>query len=331
MIFQRSEDINSEYVFLKIDGFINGNSVYVKMENMNLGGSIKLKTARALIDAAEKKTDLKNSKHVIESSSGNLGIALSIICASRNYKFTCVVDKNTLPHTIKVMKAYGAEVVVIGKPDPEKGYLGERLNYIRQRLEGSSDLVWTNQYESIENRDAHAELTARELLSDFPVIDYLFIAAGTTGTLMGCVKTIAKESPATKIIAVDAKGSVIFGTLAAPRHIPGLGASVPPPLFDSKDVFDQVQVSEMDTVQTCRDIAQRFGFLAGGSTGTVLSAIKQYSHHIPAGSIVVMISPDGGERYIDTIYSDEWCRQRNLLNQNETPHYNYPSETANNE
>ncbi len=211
------------------------------------------------------------------------------------------------------MKAYGAEVIVIEKPDPEKGYLGSRLNYIRKTLMSDNNLVWTNQYECPDNSEAHARLTARELLIEFPVIDYLFVAAGTTGTLMGCVQTITEESPATKIIAVDTEGSVIFGTPPAPRYIPGMGASVPPPLFDSKNLFDMVQVSEMDTVQTCRMVAQRYGFLAGGSTGTVLTAIQHYSHKIPTGSVVAMISPDGGERYIDTIYSDEWCRQKGLL------------------
>ncbi|ACS85469.1 2,3-diaminopropionate biosynthesis protein SbnA [Musicola paradisiaca] len=317
MRYQTAENVNDGHAFLEINDFIKNNSVHVKIENMNPGGSIKIKTAIALINAAEKNLGLKEKKNVIESSSGNLGIALSIICAARQYKFTCVADKNTLPHTIKVMKAYGAEVIVIDKPDPERGYLGGRLNYIRKRLISDNSLVWTNQYESLANRDAHANLTARELLNEFPNIDYLFIAAGTAGTLMGCVKTITEESPATKIIAVDTKGSVIFGTPPAPRYIPGMGASVPPPLFDSKDLFDMVQVSEIDTVQTCRSVARRYGFLAGGSTGTVLTAIQEYSHKIPAGSVVVMISPDGGERYIDTIYSDEWCQQKGLLSLNE--------------
>ncbi|AUH00498.1 2,3-diaminopropionate biosynthesis protein SbnA [Prodigiosinella confusarubida] len=317
MIYQTSESINNGNIFLKFNDFIKNNSVYIKIENMNQGGSIKIKTAIALVDAAEKNAGLKEKKHVIESSSGNLGIALSIICAARKYKFTCVADKNTLPHTIKVMKAYGAEVIVIEKPDPEKGYLGSRLNYIRKTLMSDNNLVWTNQYECPDNSEAHARLTARELLNEFPVIDYLFVAAGTTGTLMGCVQTITEESPATKIIAVDTEGSVIFGTPPAPRYIPGMGASVPPPLFDSKNLFDMVQVSEMDTVQTCRMVAQRYGFLAGGSTGTVLTAIQHYSHKIPTGSVVAMISPDGGERYIDTIYSDEWCRQKGLLQLNE--------------
>ncbi len=313
MIHQTAECINDGKIFLKIDDFIKNNSIHIKIENMNPGGSIKIKTAIALVDAAEKNLGLKEKKHVIESSSGNLGIALSIICAARKYKFTCVADKNTLPHTIKVMKAYGAEVIVIEKPDPKRGYLGGRLDYIKKRQISDNSLVWTNQYESSANREVHARLTARELLSEFPVIDYLFIAAGTTGTLMGCVQTVTEESPATKIIAVDTEGSVIFGTPPAPRYIPGMGASVPPPLFDSKNLFDMVQVSEMETVQTCRLFARRYGFLVGGSTGTVLTAIRDYSHKIPAGSVVVMISPDGGERYIDTIYSDEWCRQKGFL------------------
>lgn len=313
MIYQTAESINDGRVFLKIDEFIKNNSIYVKIENMNPGGSVKIKTAIALVDAAEKNQDLKNKKHVIESSSGNLGIALSIICAARKYNFTCVADKNTLPHTIKVMKAYGAEVIIIETPHPERGYLGARLDYIKKRLVSDNSLVWTNQYESSANREAHARLTARELLNEFPVIDYLFIAAGTTGTLMGCVQTVTEASPATKIIAVDTKGSVIFGTPSAPRYIPGMGASVLPPLFDSKNLFDMVQVSEKETVQTCRLFARRYGFLVGGSTGTVLTAIRDYSPKIPAGSVVVMISPDGGERYIDTIYSDEWCLQKGLL------------------
>ncbi|EFP95683.1 2,3-diaminopropionate biosynthesis protein SbnA [Vibrio caribbeanicus] len=309
MIFKKIDDVLHDDVFLEINGLIDDLDVIIKLECFNLGHSIKLKTAKALIDAAEVDGIDASKNRIIESSSGNLGVALSAICASRNYDFTCVVDKNTLKSNIKQMEAYGAKVIVIDKPDNRDGYLGSRIRYIKEQLSYDKDLIWLNQYRNPANIEAHSSKTAQKIINEFPNLDYLFVGAGTTGTLMGCVDAFKNQLPKTKIIAVDSIGSVTFGAPRSKRHIPGLGASVMPFFFDDEYLTDKIQVSEIETIKMCREIASKYGYLPGGSTGTVVAAIKKYASKIPKGSSVVAISPDSGERYVSTIYCDEWVHK----------------------
>ena len=308
MIYQRADDILHDRVFLQLDDFIPQTAIHLKLECFNLGNSIKLKPARALVDDAERNRGLKQKRKIIESSSGNLGLALSVICSSRNYHFTCVADANTLPQNIKAMEVYGTDVVVITQKDANGGYLDNRLTFIREAMAKDPDLIWLDQYRNLNNPKTHAQLTATSILEQFGHVDYLFIGSGTTGTLMGCAEHFKKVSPHTKIIAVDAVGSVIFGTPAGPRYIPGLGSSVGAPLLNHHLVDDLVHVPEINTIKACRRLAQQYGYLGGGSTGTVLAAIVAYQQHIAPDSVVVAISPDAGERYIDTIYNDQWCQ-----------------------
>lgn len=310
MIYERTEQLILDNVFLRLQGFLATADVYLKIESFNPGGSIKMKTALALIDDAERNKNLKSSRHVIESSSGNLGIAISSICAARGYKFTCVADKNTLPESLQLMRAYGTDVIVIDKPDANGGYLGSRLEYIKKRLDEDKNVVWLNQYSNLANPKAHSDRTAAAILAEFEHVDYLFVGAGTTGTLVGCVDRFNVHSPKTRIIAADSAGSVTFGHPPGKRHIPGLGASVLPPLFKRDGIYDFVTVDEKDTLATCRNFSRGNGMLIGGSTGTVLAAVKQYAHAIPPGSTVVAIAPDGGDRYLSSIYSDEWVSSK---------------------
>jgi cysteine synthase A len=111
-------------------------------------------------------------------------------------------------------------------------------------------------------------------------------------------------------VAVDTVGSVTFGGPAASRHLPGLGASVPPPLFDGDHTYRKIEIPEADAVRTCRMLARRYGYLAGGSTGTIVSAVLSMRSDIEPGSLVVALSPDTGDRYFDTVYDDDWVVAR---------------------
>lgn len=310
MIFKSTDEIILDNVFVKLAGFIGKSTPHLKIESYNPGGSIKMKTAIALIDDAEKKTDLKKNRRMIESSSGNLGVAISLICAARGYKFTCVVDKNTLPVNLKLIKIYGAEVVVVEKLDRNGGYLGTRLEYIKEKLKSDPGMVWLNQYQNHANPAVHAERTAHAILVEFPRLDFLFIGAGTTGTLAGCVNKFRSASPSTKIVAVDSIGSVNFGGPPSKRHIPGLGSSVSPYFLSHQGIADFIHVAEAETVEVCNRMAREYGLLVGGSTGTVLAALKNYERHIPKNSSIVAISPDNGDRYVETLYCSNWINDR---------------------
>ena len=222
--FPRASELFLDDVFAPFEGIL-AQPVFVKIEALNVAGSVKIKTALNLINTMEAQGHIFPHSKIIESSSGNLGVALSMICAGRGYAFTCVVDPNTSSRNIKIMEALGARIVMISKPDENGGYLGSRIQYIKQLLADDPDYVWTNQYANPANADAHRRWTAAAIDHRFPRLDYLFIGAGTTGTLMGCVKHFRANRPSVKIIAVDAKGSVTFGHPPGKRHIPGLGTS----------------------------------------------------------------------------------------------------------
>ena len=310
MIFNSIDDVITDNIFLKLPKYLDHLGIYLKLEGLNPAGSIKLKTAVSLINDAELNKGLSTDVEVIESSSGNLGVALSMVCAARGYKFTCVVDPNTPEQMIKIMSAFGANVVSVNQRDANGGFLGSRIAYIKRCLVEKSKLIWLNQYANPANPRAHSCYTATAILNEFKSVDYLFIGAGTTGTLMGCIHKFKEMSPSTIIVAVDAVGSVTFGQQPGSRYIPGLGTSRRPEIFNPDITDESVFVEELETIEECHFLVSKYGLLAGGSTGTVLAGIKKYKGEIPSGSTVVAISPDMGWHYINSVYSRDWIASK---------------------
>lgn len=303
-----SSTLRGSPYFLKLNR-IADYRVNLKIEAFNPAGSIKLTTAESLIRDAERNGKISKNSIVIESSSGNLGVALASVCSRRGYRFTCVIDPNTTKNNISMMRAIGAEIIEVTERDSSGGYLGTRIDYVKQYLNDNANAYWTNQYANPANPTAHDEETAREILERFPEIDLLAIGAGTTGTLMGCIAHFRRNKPSTRILAVDSVGSLNFG-VSGKRYIPGLGTSRLPEIFDAKNVSDFVLIPELDTIRTCRMIARKEGYLAGGSTGTVVAGLKARKDLTEASSCIVALSPDGGEKYLDTIYNDDWVKEK---------------------
>ncbi len=151
------------------------------------------------------------------------------------------------------------------------------------------------------------------MLKAFGQVDYLFIGVGTGGTLMGCVDYFRRRSPTTRIVAVDAVGSVNFGPgTGTKRYIPGLGTSRRPEIIDMSAPDEILMIPEWETVRECRWLARSTGLLAGGSTGTVLAAVRRVAASIPPDATVVAIAPDLGERYLHSVYDDDWVAERGL-------------------
>jgi cysteine synthase A len=280
--------------------------LYLKCEGFNFAGSVKLKAATEMVNAAERAGILRPGSVLVESSSGNLGVALSVLAASRGYGFLCITDRRCNVPTVRLMEALGSTVHVVDQPDPHGGFLGARIAYVRALCASDERYVWLNQYTNQGNWRAHYRTTAPAIARRFPQLDVLFVGAGTTGTLMGCARWFWQGRRRVRIVAVDAVGSVTFGGEARPRMIPGLGTSVGSPFLDMSYIDDVIHVEEADTVQTCRRLAAR-GFLFGGSTGTVVSgATRWLAQHDTRQLTAVAIAPDLGERYLDTIYQTNW-------------------------
>ncbi len=296
---------NAEQLFVDLTSTF-GHQLFLKCEGFNFAGSVKLKAALAMVEAAERAGRLHQGSVLVESSSGNLGVALSMIAANRGYEFVCVTDTRCNPATRRVMEALGARIQTIREPDPHGGYLGARIDHVRALCASDKRYVWLNQYANPNNWKAHFRTTAPAIAGEFPELDVLFVGAGTTGTLMGCARFFRQWHRRVHVVAVDAVGSVTFGAAPAPRMIPGLGTSVRPEQLDEAFVDEVVLVEEEDTIRACRRMASR-GFLFGGSTGTVVSgAMGWLAAHGGPGLTAVAIAPDMGERYLDTVYHDGW-------------------------
>jgi cysteine synthase A len=200
---------------------------------------------------------------------------------------------------------------MVTEPDPLTGeYLPVRLRRVQHLVATTPHAFSPNQYVNPLNPRAH-EVTMREIAEALHgQVDYLFCATSTTGTLSGCSTYVREHGLPTKIVAVDAVGSVLFGDQQAGlRLIPGHGASVRPELFDPSAADKVVHVTDLECVVGCRRLTLLEAILAGGSSGAVVAALEKMSNIIPDGANCVLILPDGGDRYLDTIYSDSWVSE----------------------
>ena len=298
---------NEGHLFVDLKS-ICGQPLHLKCEGFNFAGSIKLKAANEMVESAERDGLLTPESILVESSSGNLGVALSMIAASKGYQFLCVTDSRCNLSTRLLMEALGSEVHVIADQDSNGGFLGTRIEYVRQLCASDERYVWLSQYTNAGNWRAHYRTTAPEIAQQFPDLDVVFIGAGTTGTLMGCARWFRQWHRPVRIVAVDSVGSVAFGGEPGRRMIPGLGMSMRPPLLDESVVDEVIRVEEADTIRMCHRMARR-GFLFGGSTGTVVSGATDWlARNDASGLSAVAIAPDMGERYLDTVYQTNWLQ-----------------------
>jgi cysteine synthase A len=292
--------------FLVCDRF----RLYAKLEGFNPGGSMKDRPAMRMIEQGLRAGLINPGTVIIESSSGNMGIGLAQVCSYYGLQFICVIDPKTTQQNIRLLQAYGAKIDLVVKPDPETGeFLQARINRVKSLLGSIENSFCPNQYANENNSDAHHQTMDEIASAMWGRVDYLFCAVSTCGTLRGCSEYIRKNKLNTKLIAVDAKGSVIFSGEKAKRLIPGHGAAVKPQLFRDGLASECVHVTDIDSVIGCRRLVRREAILAGGSSGAVLMAVHYYQDLIRQGSNCVAILPDRGERYLDTIYSDSWVTE----------------------
>lgn len=284
--------------------------IYVKLESTNPFGSMKDRAAIYIIKSAYELGLINNQTTIIESSSGNFGVALATVCKKMGLRFICVIDANTNSATEKLLVAYGTEIIKITEADEYGGYLINRLAKVKEIISQSKNIYWTNQYENPLNAEAYHSL-ADEIIFDIKDPDYIFIPVSSGGTITGVSCKIKEKCPHTKIIAVDSMGSVIFGGQARKRHLPGLGSSIVPAILKQAQIDDIVMVEEINMIRECHDYFDKNSVLIGGSSGACLYAIRKYCgcNNLPINSKIVAIFPDKGERYIDTIYDDSWCRE----------------------
>jgi cysteine synthase A len=285
--------------------------VWAKLEGLNPGGSAKDRPACRIIEQALEERLIDRDTVVIEATSGNMGIGFAQACAYHGLRFIAVVDPKTPRQNLRILEVYGAELDMVSKPDPATGELLQaKVKRVAELLELHPNSFWPDQHGNLANPQAHYDGTIQEVVEALDgAPDYLFVATSTCGTLRGCADYLRDNGMSTVVVAVDARGSVIFGGPRGKRLMPGLGAGEPPAIWDAGLADQVVYVSDLDCVRGCHVLVREESVLAGGSSGGVITAVQRLARRIPAGATCVAILPDRGERYLETVYSREWVRE----------------------
>lgn len=282
-------------------------NLYAKLEFLNMTNSIKARTAFYILRSAIKRGEVTQNTTLVESSSGNFAVAMATICRYMGLKFISVIDGNINKITEKLLNSIAYKVIKVIERDNTGGFLLNRLKTVQDMLR-NPNMYWTNQYNNNENFCAHYYGTGEELVKEFNHLDYAFIGVGTGGTIAGVSQKLKEKFRNIKIIAVDTKGSVIFGGDPQRRYIPGIGSSIRPKLV-KKAIIDEVMIiPEIETVRGCHKLLNEYGIFAGGSSGTTFIAVNKYfeKKKLDYTPNIVFLCPDAGLPYIDTIYNSEW-------------------------
>lgn len=300
-------------------------TVYAKLESYNPGHSTKDRIAIHIIEAAEKKGLLKPGSTVVETTSGNTGFSLAMVCIIKGYQCILAVSDKTKAEKIAYLKALGATVYIcpanVPADDPRSYY--EVAKRIHEETPGS---IYINQYFNELNVDTHYRTTGPEIWEQTEgKITHLIACTGTGGTLSGSAKYLKEKNPNIKIIGVDASGSILKGFHDTgeinkdeihPYQIEGMGKNLIPSAlhFDLVDEFVRVN-DEMSAYRT-REIALKEAIMGGYTTGAVVQGLVQYAnaHELSNEDVVVAIFPDHGSRYITKVYSDKWMAEQGFLN-----------------
>lgn len=282
--------------------------LYAKMESFNPTGSVKDRAASYMLQTLLNSGEINRDTVIIESSSGNFGVALSSYCRYFGLPFYCVVDPNVAGENEMLIRRLSAKMIKVTTPDQSGGYLLTRIEKVKQLKREIPNSYWINQYGNPLNAAAYYHTLATELCAQFDRIDYLFMGVSSGGTISGTSRKVKEMFPACKVVAVDMVGSVIFGGAPQKRHIPGIGSSMTPDILKTAMIDEVIMVDEASTIRSCHELLDREMIYAGGSSGSVYSAVKQYfdGKAVSGNPTVVMVFPDRGERYGSTIYNPEW-------------------------
>jgi len=282
--------------------------LFAKLEFYNPTGSVKDRAASYLISRLLELGKIDKDTTMIESTSGNFGIALSAYCKFYGLKFIAVVDPHITSINEMLIRSYGARVVKVTEPDENGGYLLTRIKKVKELVVEITNSYWVNQYGNPYNAEAYYYSLGREINDELEQLDYIFMGVSSGGTITGVSNKIKEKFPGAEIIGVDIVGSVIFGHPAKKRYIPGIGSSLVPDILRGSRIDSVVMVDEMTTIRMCHELLSEHSIFAGGSSGSVFAAVKKYFANREKGKMrnVVMLFADRGERYANTVYNKEW-------------------------
>jgi cystathionine beta-synthase len=288
-------------------------TIALKLESFNPGGSVKDRTAVAMVEAAEREGQLQPGGTIVEPTSGNTGVGLAIVAAERGYRCIFVMTDKVAPEKVSLLRAYGAEVIVcpvaVEPEDPNSYYsVAERL--VRE----TPGAYRPNQYANPWNPRAHEESTGPEIWRQTAGRITHFVAGiGTGGTITGVARYLKRRDPDIRIVGADPAGSVYSGGSGRPYLVEGIGEDFWPSTYDPSVVDEVVAISDEESFLTARRVTHEEGIFIGGSGGTAVAAALQVARRGQPDDLMVVLIPDSGRGYLSRVFDDEWMATYGFL------------------
>ncbi|MFQ5614567.1 MAG: cystathionine beta-synthase, partial [Anaerolineae bacterium] len=297
-------------------------AVLAKVEFFNPGGSVKDRIALAIIDKAERSGQLKPGGTIVEATSGNTGVGLAIAAVLKGYQCVCVMPDKMSEDKIRLLRAYGARVVITPtavEPDDPRSYYSVADRIVAE----TPNAILANQYHNPVNPEAHYRLTGPEIWQQTGgQIDVFVAGMGTGGTITGVGHYLKEQNPAIKIVGVDPVGSILHDLYQTGKTVPahaykveGIGEDFLPSTLDLSVVDETVQISDKESFLMARRLVREEGIFCGGSSGTAVAGALRYirAHDLGPGTMVLVILPDSGSRYLSKVFDDDWMRENGFL------------------
>jgi cystathionine beta-synthase len=290
----------------------------VKLESLNPGGSIKDRVGVAMVEEAEHQGWLQPGGTIIEATAGNTGVGLALAASVKGYRCIFVLPDKMSGEKIRLLKAYGAEIVITPTavaPDSPESYNG-----VAERLAREIPGAWRpNQFANLANPEIHYRTTGPEIWEQTGGKVTAFVAGvGTGGTISGVGRYLKERNPDIKIIGADPEGSVLSGDAPKPWKVEGIGEDFVPKTLNGQVVDEWIRIGDAESFHTARAMARREGLLVGGSSGTAVAAALRYAQRLDKHDVVVALCPDTGRNYLSKFYDDSWLTQ-NQLHRGEPP------------
>ncbi|QIK80434.1 pyridoxal-phosphate dependent enzyme [Lysobacter sp. HDW10] len=297
--------------------------VFLKLESQNPGGSIKDRIGLAMIEAAEKRGDIKPGATLVEGTAGNTGIGLALVAQQKGYRLILVVPDKMSREKIFNLKAMGAEVVLT-RSDVAKGHPDYYQDLAERIANETPGAYFINQFGNPDNPAAHEFGTGPELLQQMAVaggVDAIVFGCGSSGTMTGLSRCLAKQSPHTDMILADPVGSILTqyineGTLSTKSGswlVEGIGEDFLPSISDFTRVKKAYAISDKESFTAARNLLAKEGVLGGSSTGTLLAAALKYCQEQTETKNVLVLVPDTGNKYLSKMYNDYWMLDNGFI------------------
>ncbi len=295
--------------------------ILAKVEYFNPGGSVKDRIGVSIIEEAEHDGRLKPGGTIIESTSGNTGMGLALVAAVKGYKTVFTLPDKMSMEKIRLLRAFGAEVIVTPTAVPHESP-ESYTEVAKRRVRETPNAILANQYYNPRNPEAHYNTTGPEIWEQTGgQIDYFVCGIGTGGTITGTGKFLKEKNPNIKVIGVDPKGSALkeyFYTkkitpLLKTYKVEGIGQDYVPGTLDFQYIDEVVDADDRESFLMARALTRKEGLMVGGSAGTAVAGLMKIAHRFKDDDVVVVLLPDSGERYLSKIFNDDWMEENGFL------------------